>query len=217
MARWDPRLDLLPAFLIFFPFVLGAVFFGFMPEKMATHWSADGAPDGYLPKLYGVFLLPVISAGIYFLLVFLPKIDPLKKNIDAFKPRYMEFVTLLLGFLLYVYLLTIVANLGYSINIFIFLIPALSVLFYFLASLLEHSRRNFFIGIRTPWTLSSDAVWQKTNRLGGTLFRIYSVFLLLSLVFQDLWLWIVVVPLFAIGGFLIYHSYHEYARARKTY
>ncbi len=217
MAKLNPRLDVLPTFLAILPFLLGIVFYSQMPETMMTHWNAAGEPNGYLPKLYGLFFLPLISFGIYLLLIFIPRIDPLKKNIDAFKPRYMEFISLFLGFLLYVYILTLVANLGYAINITLFMIPALSVLMYYVGSLLEHSKRNFFIGARTPWTLSSDAVWNKTNKMGARLFRIYSVFLLLSLLFPRLWLWIVLAPVLVLTAFIFVYSYWLYNRSRKTY
>ncbi|MCD6528067.1 SdpI family protein [bacterium] len=106
----------------------------------------------------------------------IPKIDPLKKNLEKFRNYFERFFILLFLFLFYLYLLTIFWNLGLRFYIGQAMIPALAILFYYCGVLLEKAKRNWFIGIRTPWTLSSDEVWDKTHQLGGRLFN-YHLFL----------------------------------------
>ncbi|MEM0360706.1 MAG: SdpI family protein, partial [Candidatus Diapherotrites archaeon] len=80
-------------------------------------------------------------------------------------------------FLLYLHALTILAGLGMQIEIKLMLLPALSVLFFYIALLLRKSKRNWFVGIRTPWTMSSDFVWEKTHKIGSYCFALMAVFI----------------------------------------
>ena len=116
----------------------------------------------------------------------IPKIDPLKENIAKFRPYFDLFILLLFGFLFYLYLLTIAWNLGYRFNIIQLMAPAFGLLIYYAGVLIENSKQNWFIGIRTPWTLSSEKVWNKTNRQAGKLFKAAGVLSLLVLYFLNM-------------------------------
>lgn len=162
---------LITTLIIIASIVIGAIFYPQLPARMASHWNASGQADGYMSKFWGVFLMPLISIGMMILFWIIPKIDPLKKNIDKFKKYYHGFILLMIGFLFYLYLLTLIWNLGYQFNMTRMLAPALGILFYFIGIMLPHAKRNWFIGIRTPWTLSNDEVWDKTHKLAGRLFK----------------------------------------------
>jgi uncharacterized membrane protein len=189
-----------------------------MPEKMASHWNARGEVDGYLPKFWGLFLMPLITLGLYGLFKIIPKIDPLRKNILKFKKYYFGMIVTVVGFLFYLYLVTIAANLGFQFNMNLLIIPALAILFFYIGILIKHAKRNWFVGIRTPWTLSSDKVWKKTHEIGSKLFKIYAVFILFTLLFQQLlieyFLWIILVPILSIVIGLFAYSYFEYQKKR---
>ncbi|MFH1511363.1 MAG: SdpI family protein, partial [Candidatus Woesearchaeota archaeon] len=164
-------------------FVLATCLYAVMPETLASHWDSSGNVNGYMPRFWGLFLMPFVSIGILLLFWIIPRIDPLKRNIQRFRSYFDWFVIFILGFLFYVYLLTVFWNLGYRFNMTVFLLPGLSVLFYYIGVLMSNAKRNWFIGIRTPWTLSSDRVWEKTHRLGSLLFKISAVASLSCLVF----------------------------------
>ncbi|MCZ7391855.1 MAG: SdpI family protein, partial [Candidatus Methanoperedens sp.] len=144
----------------------------------------------------------------------IPRIDPLKSNIQQFRKYYDRFVVLIMVFLLYIYLLTIFWNSGYTFNMTAFLSPALAVLFYYAGVLIENAKRNWFIGIRTPWTLSSDKVWDKTHKIGGKLFKIAGVVTLLAIFFQNFAVFIIVVPVILISIFTFVYSYFEYQKEK---
>ncbi|MBN1940901.1 MAG: DUF1648 domain-containing protein, partial [Candidatus Diapherotrites archaeon] len=139
-----------------------AVLWPVLPDNMATHWGLDNAPDAYTEKFAFVSTYILLAVAIFALLAVIPKIDPLKKNYEYFKKQYDIFRAFLLGFLAYIFGLTIAENIGYSIDMELLTIPAIAVLFYFAAVLVENSKQNWFVGIRTPWTLSSKSVWEKT-------------------------------------------------------
>jgi uncharacterized membrane protein len=166
-------------------FVAGALFYPSLPNEFVSHWNASGEPDSVLPKNVGVFLLPVFLIVVYAFYIVLPKIDPLKGNIEWFRKYYDILWTILFFFLLYVHFLMMLWNLGVSFNMTVAMTPALSILLYFIGVTMGHAKRNWFVGIRTPWTLSDDVVWEKTHRLGGVLFKISAAVALLGLFLRD--------------------------------
>ncbi len=113
------------------------------------------------------FLTPCISIFIFGLFLLIPKIDPLKKNIEKFRSYYEWFIVLMIAFLAYIYFATLAWALGYRFSMNAAILPPIAALFYFVGVLCENSKRNWFIGVRTPWTLSSDRVWGRTNKLAG--------------------------------------------------
>ncbi len=169
--------------MIALAFIVGLVLYSQMPDPMPSHWNIAGEVDGYMPRFWGLFLLPLVLVGIFLLYLAIPRIDPLKANIAAFIREYNLMMALLSGFMLYVYFLTIFWALGFEFNMNLMILPAMGVLFIAIGYLLGNARRNFFVGIRTPWTLSSDTVWAKTHRLGKWMFiaagaiSIFSAFL----------------------------------------
>ena len=153
--------------------LVGIALWDRLPGQMASHWDVHDQVNGYMPRFWSVFLMPLLATGLFLLFLAIPNIDPLKANIAQFRETFNLFIVLFVGFMLYVYFLTLLWNLGYTgFNMSEALLPSLGVLFFFLGYLMRKSKRNFFIGIRTPWTLSSDQVWEDTHRLGSVLFMI---------------------------------------------
>jgi uncharacterized membrane protein len=94
--------------------------------------------------------------------------------------------------------------------------PAMAVLFYYCGVLVENAEKNWFIGIRTPWTLSSDSVWKKTHKLGGKLFKINGVIALLGMLFGQWAFFFVIVPAIFVSFYTILYSYLEYQKEKKS-
>ncbi len=166
-------------------FLAGLVLYGVMPDRIASHWNVAGQVNGYLSRFWGLFLVPLIMGALFLLYWFLPKIDPLKNNIESFRKYYDRIWIIIFAFLLYVDFLQIVWNLGIRFNFGMALVPAFSLLWYGIGGLLEKTKRNWFIGIRTPWTLSSDIVWEKTHQLAGKLFIVMAIIAFLGIFFGD--------------------------------
>lgn len=183
-----------------------------MPERIASHWNASGSVDCYMPKLWGLFLMPIISIILFLAFLIIPRIDPLKENIAKFRSYFDLFILMLFGFLFYLYLLTIAWNFGYRFNIIQLMAPAIGLLVYYAGVLTENARPNWFIGVRTPWTLSSKKVWNKTNRLAGKLFKATGALAMLSAAFPEQAVYFILVPLILAGIYPIVYSYREYQR-----
>ena len=201
--------------IILISFLLGIYFYNKMPEQMASHWNARGEVDGYMSKFWALFLMPLISLGLLLLFLVIPKIDPLKQNIEKFRKYFDIFIVLMLGFLFYVYLLTIFWNLNIRFSMTQLMIPAMAALFYYCGILVENAKRNWFIGIRTPWTLSSEKVWERTHKLGGKLFKGAGLIILLGLVLESYALFFVLVPVIFVSFYLIVYSFFEYQKEIK--
>jgi uncharacterized membrane protein len=198
--------------IILLSFIVGAYFYSKMPDIMASHWNFRGKVDGHISKFWGIFLMPLVSLGLFLLSVLIPKIDPMKNNIEKFRKYFDRFIVLIMLFLFYIYLLTLFWNLGLRFNLGQFMVPALVILFYYCGVLTENSKRNWFIGIRTPWTLSSDSVWDKTHKLGGKLFKFAGIASISGIFFPDYAFFFVIVPIFFATIYTIFYSYFEYKK-----
>lgn len=186
-----------------------------MPEKMASHWNAQGQVDGYMPKSVALFLMPIILTVIALPLLALPRIASLKEKIQAFRKYYDGFVIISLAFMLSVHVFMILWNLEIKIGPTIFLPIGVGIIFFFTGILCEKTKRNWFIGIRTPWALRSDIVWEKTNKLGGKLFKIAGVIVCLGVLFQKYIILFIIIPVLLIGIYVTIYSYIIYRKENK--
>jgi uncharacterized membrane protein len=193
--------------LIAISFSFSAYLYSSLPDTLASHWNERGEVNGYMPKFWAIFMVPMISFGIFALFATIPRIDPLKKNVAKFRGQFDFFTVIIVAFLIYTHGLTLLWNLGYAFNMGQLISPGFGALFYSIGMLLEKSKRNWFIGIRTPWTLSSDRVWDKTNRLGAKIFKAAGVISILSLALPEYGFIIVIGTSIAGAVFTVVYSY----------
>lgn len=198
--------------IILLSLLIGVYVYPQMPDMMASHWNARGQVDGYVPKVWGLFLMPALSGVLLLVFGLIPEIDPLKANIEKFRAHYDRFVTIVIAFLFYIHLLTLLWNAGIVFNMARFLPPVLGILFYYSGILVENAKMNWFIGIRTPWTLSSESVWNRTHAIGGKLFKIAGGIAFSGIFFQSYALMFVLAPIILAGSYLIVYSYIEYRK-----
>lgn len=201
--------------LIFLSFILSVYFYPLVPEQMATHWNSQGEVNGYMPKLWGLFFMPVVITGLVIMFMVIPKIDPGKENIVKFRKYYDGFIVVMTLFMVAVHLQILLWNTGVLINPNSIIPLGIGFLFYYMGILMENAERNWFIGIRTPWTLSSDRVWKRTNRLGGKLFRIAGIAAFFGALFPEHAIYFILVPALVVAGFAVVYSYIEYQKELK--
>ncbi len=207
--------EILIMVLILLSFISGIYFYPQMPEKMASHWNAQGEVDGYMSKFWGLFFMPFILIGLSLLFIAIPRIDPLKANIEKFRKYYDGFIILFLIFMLAIYFQVILWNVGIKISPNIIFPIGLGLLFFYIGILCENAKRNWFIGIRTPWTLSSERVWEKTHKIGGKLFKIAGVVAVVGVFFQSYAVFFILVPVILVAAYTIVYSYFEYQKEMK--
>ena len=197
-------------------FAVGGALFSQMPAQMASHWNAAGEADGTISRFWGMFLFPIISLGLLGLFLIIPRIDPLRANIQKFKSYYYGFIVVFLVYFFYVYILSLLWNLDLRFNMTRALMPAIGVLFLVVGLMMLKAKRNFFIGIRTPWTLSSDEVWNRTHKLGGRLFIAVGIIsAILGAFLSEIAIWVMLGMVLATGLFSIVYSYAIFHKLEK--
>lgn len=197
----------------------GILLWNQLPDPMASHWNVNDQVDGYTSKFWGVFLMPLITLGMMVLFLVIPSIDPLKANIAQFRDVFNLFIALIVAFMLYIYALTLRWNLGYTdFGMSRAMLPAMGILFFFIGYMLRKAKRNFFIGIRTPWTLSSDRVWDETHRLGSILFMISGALAFIGALFGGMTaFWFLFGPIIGSTLITLVYSYIVYQRETKAF
>ena len=205
------------ALLIFLvlSFAIGLIALPYLPENVANHWNAKGEADGFSSKTNLILLTPILQAFFSLLLMLIPQIDPRRENISKFRSEYNIFVIFFAFFMFYVHSLTLGLNLGINVNMVQGMVPIFALMNFFIGYLCLKAQPNWFIGIRTPWTLSSDTVWYKTHQLGGKLFFIAGIITLLGLVIPDIAFITMVTPLILVALGLVLYSYIIFNKEKK--
>lgn len=197
-------------------FAVAAYFYPAMPETIASHWGFSGEPNGYAPKLLALFALPVMTAAAVALLAAVPRIDPLGANVRKFRRHYDAFVAVVALFMLAVQAYVVLWNSGVQVSLNLLMPLGMAALYFFTGVMLGHSKRNWFVGIRTPWTMSSDAVWESTHRLASRMFKAAAVVSLAGVVFPAYAMWFVIAPVLFAAAYPAIYSYFEYSKNRRA-
>ncbi len=198
--------------IILISFLISIYFYPRMPEKIASHWNAQGQVNGYTSKFWGLFLIPFLLSGLALFFIAIPRIDPLKANIEKFRKYYDGFIILFFIFMLLIQFQVIFWNVGVKISPNIVLPIGAGLLFFYAGILCENAKRNWFIGIRTPWTLSSDRIWEKTHKIGGKLLKLAGIISLNGIFLQKYAIFFIIVPAILVSVYTIIYSYFEYQR-----
>ena len=148
-------------------------FYQNFPEKVATHWNFMGQVDGYSNRAMGAFFGPVLLLLMYLIILVSPYLDPKKERYAEFEKVYKIFRFVLVLVMFVIYIATGIYNLGYKINIGIIIPILLGGLMILIGNYMGKIKKNYFFGIKTPWTLSSEKVWNETDRVGGYFEREY--------------------------------------------
>ncbi|MFB6200378.1 MAG: SdpI family protein [Candidatus Nanohaloarchaea archaeon] len=180
--------------------------------KIAVHFNAAGQPDSYMSVVPGLLIAPV--AGILTLLLFhyLPRIDPLGENYESFADLFDLLKMLIVGIFGYLQLMVVLWNLGYRYNPTSMVIPVVVSAYYLVGKTMEEAERNWFIGIRTPWTLSSERVWRQTHETAGPLMKLAAVISIGAFVFPEYSTYLFIGPVTVIAVFAFLYSYWLYRR-----
>lgn len=174
------RTNLLSLGLVILAFAMAAALYRRLPESVPTHWNARGEADGFTAKPWGPFVLPLVMAGTYLLRTVLPRISPRGYRIERFQHVFDILQAAIIAFLFFVTVLALLAGIGKPVAMARALHAGTGLLFIVLGNFMGKLTKNFFVGIRTPWTLASDEVWLRTHRLGGRLFVLAGIGLFIA-------------------------------------
>jgi uncharacterized membrane protein len=202
--------------LVVVSIILSVYFYRHFPARVPIHWDVSGNVNSWGSRSVAAFVLPAILVVLFFLFEWLPMIDPRKDRYAEFTKVYTIIKTSIMSVLFAIYLAASLSGLGYPISIGFWVPFVIGLLFIVLGNYFGKIRNNYFVGIRTPWTLANEEVWNKTHRLGGKLFMLGGIMLLCTgfePVALRLPLFIVVIVIAAVLP--IGYSYILYKRLQK--
>lgn len=202
--------------LIMFAFSIWAWFQLPLGASIPVHWGINGEANRYGGKAEGLLLMPMIAMALSVLFYFLPQLDPKGENILRSGTAYRALWIVLLMFFLGMHSVTTLIALGVNLQINRFILPAISVLMIVMGNYLGKIRQNYLMGIRTPWTLANEEVWNKTHRLGGRLFVVSGIVsLLASLLGPLIGLTVFGISMLVAVGWTVIYSYVIFTQIRK--
>lgn len=158
-----------------------------LPPVVATHFDLQGDPNGWSSRLLAAVLVPALGIVVAVVFTALPHIDPRRANYAKFGPTYWTIANAVLVLLAAIHVLMLGKALGWPIDMNRVASLGIGGLFVLLGNLMTRIRPNWFMGIRTPWTLSSDTVWRKTHRFGGIAFVIAGVCMAATALLSSPW------------------------------
>lgn len=173
-------------FLVFtvITLIVTGVMYPDLTDQVPRHWDVYGNVDGYMAKQW-LFALALLPAGIYYLFPIIRKVDPKSQNYERHEEVYSLFRLILSLMMFGVYYLSLFAATGKDVNIGLFMPILVGIIFVIIGNYMGKIKQNFFMGIRTPWTLSNENVWNKTHRFGGNVFVLMGLLLMLSSVLRS--------------------------------
>jgi uncharacterized membrane protein len=148
-----------------------------IPEgaKIPVHWNFEGVADRFAEAREVLYIMPALAVAMTALFLILPRLDPRRENLAASGKFWNAGGILSVLLIAYVHAIMVMNATGSKIDMISALVPALCVMFAIIGNYLGKTRPNWFGGVRTPWTMSSDYSWEKTHRLAGRLFVLSAV------------------------------------------
>lgn len=178
------------------------------PDRIPTHWNIHGQVDGWSSKPVGLLLVPAMGILLYGLLLVVPRIDPKRANYPHFAGSYTALRVGVVLMMLAVHFTIVSAAAGRGVDTGRVVLSAIGVLFVGLGALLPRFEQNWFAGIRTPWTLSSETVWRRTHDAGGRVFMVAGGLLAVAGATRWAWLFTVAIGWVIAGAIgLVVYSY----------
>lgn len=182
-----------------------------LPDPVPTHWNLVGEADGFTPKPWGALIHPFMLLGIWALFKLIPVISPRGFRLDEFMGTVRVIQLVMLGVMSVIGMVSLLAAIGWNVRIQWVVPLCVAVLFIVLGNYLGKVRRNFFIGVRTPWTLANEEVWNRTHRLAGWLF-VLSGLLVIAATTAGWPAWLGITALVSAGLVPVVYSFWLYHR-----
>jgi uncharacterized membrane protein len=191
--------------------VAAAACWSSVPERIPIHWNLHGEPDGFGDKWIGLLLFPAVAFAVYLLTVLLPLVDPRRANYASFATAYNTIRLTITLFLTAFFVCALLVALGYQIDMNRAIGLALGAMFIVFGCVMPGIRPNWFVGVRTPWTIVSTLSWTKTHQLAGWLFVGMGLLAVIWALVPTTWMFVLMMTVDAICIIaVIVYSYFVY-------
>ncbi len=184
-----------------------------LPARIPMHWGFRGGVDRWGGKWPSAFVVPLAGVALWLLLPALRRLDPRRGHYERFEQTFWLLVNALVAFMAVVEVALLGAALGWAVDMTRVALVLVGLVFVVLGNYLPRVRSNWWVGIRTPWTLESERVWRETHRLGGRTFVIGGlVTMVAALLPAVVRPWVALAGL-VVGGFVpVVYSYVVWRR-----
>jgi uncharacterized membrane protein len=181
--KWTFKRDIFALSMLVLYVIAAVYFYHILPDTVASHFNSQGLPDDFSSKSTIILIGCILTAGIYLLLTFIPFIDPFWKKIEKKYDIFLLFRDLAMAFMVCIFVISFISSKEGAFRSDLFGI-VFGLLFVVLGNYLPRLPRNFFFGIRSPWTLASETVWYKTHRMAGGWFVVAGIILIILTLFK---------------------------------
>lgn len=170
--------ELILIIITILPIVYALLVWNTLPETIATHFDIEGNANGFTKKSHIVWLISGVMIFSYVLMKYLPKIDP-KNKIENMGKKYFKIKLLLISLLssVFSFVIYIAINENANSKIFILILGSFLIV---MGNFMQTIKPNYFLGMRTPWTLQSEVVWKKTHKIAGKIMIITGLIFAIS-------------------------------------
>lgn len=172
--------EIIPVLLVIISFTASFYFYSHFPARVPIHWDFNGKINGYGSAKFAAFFVPFLIFGLYALFLAIPFLDPKKDRYQEFQKPYHGIKNFLILFMTVIYFITSYNALGHTLPIGTIIPSMVGLLFVVIGYYMGKLKLNWMIGVRNPWTLSSEDVWNKTNKLTGKVFIIAGLLFILE-------------------------------------
>ena len=196
-------------------FIAVYMLYPYLPDPIPTHWNIKGEIDGWSPKSFGVFIIPAMALLFLILFPLVPKIDPRRERFQQFKKTWEIFQLIFILFMGYIFFVTNYVIFYPTVSMNMFMLAGIGILFIILGNYMGKLRQNYTVGIRVPWTIDNEEVWNRTHRLGGRCFVIGGLLLFFNAFFQYEILITFILSLIIVILLPIAYSYYLFKQLKK--
>lgn len=177
--------------------------------EVPVHWNLAGEVDGYASKGFALFFTPLLTLGLVALLSAIPRLDPRRNNLYRSSTAYQVMCSAIVVLMLLVHTGVVLIALGVDLELTVVVGVGIGALLFVIGTQLGNTRSNWFMGVRTPWTLESDLSWRKTHLLAGRLFMAIGLISAATALFgpPQIFFWILLIGLLGGIGWIVAYSY----------
>jgi uncharacterized membrane protein len=191
--------------------------YGSLPERVATHYDINGKADGWSGRLAAAWLLPAMAVLMLVMFSMLPRISPRFENFKKFEETYWVVANGVVGFLCVMHVLLLGRALNWPIDVSSSMLLGMGVMFMVIGNVMPRMRSNWWMGIRTPWTMENEEVWRETHRLGGRTFLIGgAVTIVAALLPVSVRMYVAMAALVVAGFVPVVYSYFVWRRLKRS-
>ena len=199
-------------FIFMISLLISIIAFPSLKEQIPIHWGFDGKIDGYGSR-YWIFLEPALILIFRFFMDFVRKIDPKKNSYHIFHREYDLFMIAIALFILAIQILSLGPAFGIQLPVGKLVIFIVGILLSFIGNLLPKLKPNYFMGIKTPWSIANETVWFKTHRIAGKIWFIGGILMALSIFLPNSIQTILFVTILSVMVLVPYvYSYYVYKK-----